>query len=453
MPTIDQADEFGNVASSGSADGVNDPIGIGLGPAWRRFLTAGIYNGDFAMPCDDLTSQLDNVNNALPYWSYVVGSGTSIDTRIVADATTGSGFVLQMSLGAGAAGDTAYIEQIVPVIANADQAFAFMAAAYMKVPVTSSDVEGFIEHQYLQDDGATTTGSALTGHRSLGTGPALLGGVSVTPDTTYNLTAPADAYFLRVRIGIRRRSGGSNSAAATAQFTGAYLITAVPGLWAADLSSTGGSSPAVITQTAGVLSIKPDVYGTGAVQQVFLFGTGGLAIEWDGSNLTWPGGNDEKIGAPILGQLRVTNADFKVSGGIAATMNKAGAPVDGDFIAGAAAGGLVVDSTNSKLWGRTAGSWKGVAIAGLSVCKEERRCPRCLRLLVVGDELVPIINEYQTDRARHALYGHRAHRWRWRLARRLGLVADHTAWYTAAIRRVEGRWVERHQLRVVEEAA
>lgn len=42
---------------------------------------------------------------------------------------------------------------------------------------------------------------------------------------------------------------------------------------------------------------------------------------------------------------------------------KAGTPVDGDIVGGAADGDIVVDSTGNKIWVRIGGTWKGVVVA------------------------------------------------------------------------------------------
>lgn len=45
------------------------------------------------------------------------------------------------------------------------------------------------------------------------------------------------------------------------------------------------------------------------------------------------------------------------------TQTKAGTPVDGDIVGGAADGNFVVDTTGNKIWVRIGGTWKGVAVA------------------------------------------------------------------------------------------
>ncbi|HEY6014073.1 MAG TPA: hypothetical protein VIU37_08695, partial [Candidatus Limnocylindrales bacterium] len=66
----------------------------------------------------------------------------------------------------------------------------------------------------------------------------------------------------------------------------------------------------------------------------------------------------ERAGANVLavGAAKLRVASFK-------SQTKAGAPVDGDITGGAEDGDMVLDTTNSKIWFRVGGVWKGVVIA------------------------------------------------------------------------------------------
>lgn len=70
---------------------------------------------------------------------------------------------------------------------------------------------------------------------------------------------------------------------------------------------------------------------------------------------------DTAIYRNAASQLR-TSQQFIASDGVT-TKTKAGAPVDGDFAVTPGDGTLVADTTNSKMWVRLGGAWKGVVVA------------------------------------------------------------------------------------------
>ena len=79
---------------------------------------------------------------------------------------------------------------------------------------------------------------------------------------------------------------------------------------------------------------------------------------------TWP-----RVATYIShGELQVTDAVNPPAPvlikGLAIARVKAGIPVDGDYATPPPVGTMVVDTTNNKLWVKTAaGTWKGVVVA------------------------------------------------------------------------------------------
>ena len=75
-----------NVVGIDPLTGSEAPAGtdVGFGAATRRFLTAGVYNGDFAVPPSDppgaiVSDTADADYNALPYWrAYRPDNGSAV---------------------------------------------------------------------------------------------------------------------------------------------------------------------------------------------------------------------------------------------------------------------------------------------------------------------------------------------------------------------------------------
>ena len=61
-----------NVVGVDPLTGVDSPIGtdVGFGAAVRRWVQAGVYNGDFSVPPTATGSQIEDAYNMLPYWSF-----------------------------------------------------------------------------------------------------------------------------------------------------------------------------------------------------------------------------------------------------------------------------------------------------------------------------------------------------------------------------------------------
>jgi hypothetical protein len=238
------------VLSTETASG--DPDEIGLGPALRRYITTGLYNSDIALtPMGGVSAQVA-ADRPLPHWTYVQSSGTAIVTTCLPDPTSGSGNVLQMALLAGAAGDAAYIEQIVPLVSSSNRAWSYSPYAFVEILAANADAELTVELQYLRKD-LTATGAALSS-ASAATPATLELGLS----GAVNTITPADAYFARVRYGLRRRGGGAAGATATVQFTETYLVIGQPRLHVTEIQAPGTYGIGAIRQTNGGLFVEAD---------------------------------------------------------------------------------------------------------------------------------------------------------------------------------------------------
>lgn len=182
--------------------GADAPTGtdVGFAAALRRFLMAGVYNGDFAVPPPDTSRPIvsdpkDAGYNPLDYWTCVAPANGSGYAEVVASAAP-SGWSLRLTVDGAGASDEVFVRQIVPVNGSSNRSFAYMPAAYFSAETGA--VEAFIRGQYLKAD-LTTTGSAVTdtATSSLSDLRALMGHV------------PADAYYLQLDVGARDGTGSA----------------------------------------------------------------------------------------------------------------------------------------------------------------------------------------------------------------------------------------------------
>lgn len=245
--------------------------GSGFGPAWQRFLSSGLFNGDFYQPPPALASVIDNLTNPLPHWTFAHRSGTAITAKTVAYLTNATGYAVEFTMTAGAAGDDSYIEQITPVNASANRAYSFSPFCFIDCTVGSADMELYVEYQFLLRDGATATGAAYTTAAAIG-GPVLSEWGGLTGDTQ----PPADAYFMRTRYGLRRRSGGSNAATGVLAFVETYIVAGSPRIDVPENTDPGTYTHGSIGQGSGVIQITPDVQG--AANGWIGVGAGGLLV-------------------------------------------------------------------------------------------------------------------------------------------------------------------------------
>lgn len=220
----------------------------GFGPTWRRFITTGMYNSDFAAAPPD-TAAVISSPNPLPFWTFVQASGTAITMTSVADTANGSGRSIQVQMTAGAAGDDAYIEQVVPVATNQDQSYWYTAHGTWKTGATTSVAKVYTTAQYLKSDGSTTTGTA--GSQEITTtdiGATTLYQVGTSANA---MVTPTDAAYLRVRVGFKR------DAAATSVTETLTLVETRVGsnrvsLYVPDNDSPGTYAPMALAQNGGI---------------------------------------------------------------------------------------------------------------------------------------------------------------------------------------------------------
>lgn len=257
----DTFDNDGNLLLSGGTAGATG----GFGPAIRRYITSGVYNGDFALAPPYPDSSIVEAWNPLPFWTFVQASGTAIKASSVADSASGSGRVLRFDMAAGAAGDDSYIEQLVPVNASRTQSYTYWpGAALLPTPVGSA-AEVYIQSQYLTKE-QVATGA-----------PVEVSVTTLTVTALYDLagsepTPPANAAFLRLRIGYRR-AGAATTFAEPVDVAEIRLDRGQPFVPLPDVLAPATYGAGVIRQGGGQVVIAPNIATpTGSSPSLFLDG-------------------------------------------------------------------------------------------------------------------------------------------------------------------------------------
>jgi hypothetical protein len=236
-------------------DPTDDPTDVGFGAAIRRYITSGVYNGDFWIPPSpdpdadvDPSSVTGDDANRLPYWSFVQASGRAITARSVADSSAPSGRAVRFTMAAGATGDEGYLEQVAAVASSRAQSHAYRVETHWVDG--SGGGSTFLALQFVRSDGVTPTGSGVT---------TSVMATDVGTSREYAMTAgivPTDAAFLRIRAGFRR----SPSAATT---TGQAVLAEVRMIVGSEIILTDltnpSRTPGRIYQENGILYLDPDV--------------------------------------------------------------------------------------------------------------------------------------------------------------------------------------------------
>lgn len=229
----------------------------GFGGVWQRFLATGFFNGDFYAPSSPgLGSELNNSTNPLPWWSYtrVAGTACTAATQIATDSA--SGFKLRFSLSGtgGGASDECYVEQIIPISGSRGQSFAYhLAVTFNPTAYTAGNAQVYLSVQHLKKDGVTTTGS-LTTYSGLLSGYTA-GTVNDLSSYGSSFTSPpADAYFARVRVGLKRNTATTTQTATVDVFE--VRVSRMPQI--IGVADSGGTvTPGTIDKSGELLRIKP----------------------------------------------------------------------------------------------------------------------------------------------------------------------------------------------------
>ena len=222
-----------NVVGVDPLTGEDAPIGtdVGFGAAVRRWMQAGVYNGDFSILPNAYGDHIIDAYNMLAYWSFqptqsgciVAYAEPQSAVAFQADtfqtdtfqATAGSGGASQLRfkmIAGGYAEDDAHIQQLVPVATTADEVYELEAGfSLVRVQDTDPDAKAYITVEFVQGNllASTASPNSVTIEASLATD-------SKATTRTDTITIPDDARYARISVGMRR---GAAAETETAEFS------------------------------------------------------------------------------------------------------------------------------------------------------------------------------------------------------------------------------------------
>jgi len=264
-------DQLGNSMLSNAAASDSG----GLGPTHRRYVMSGVYNGDFYAPPPGPDAPISSTN-PLPYWSWVNVSGTAVTALSQGDSTIASGHKLTFTMIAGAAADEGYLEQIAPVNGSLGQSYIYLPHLTVRTPAAVNNVQVYISAQYLKVDGSTT-GASGTDSRTL----AAIGAntvIDLFARANANGIVPSDAYYLRIRIGMKR-GAAANGDTASCEFSEARCQWGVRNLFVPEDTLPGSYGYFNVYQQNGILYMQANTAGaSGLFPDIRLDATNGKLI-------------------------------------------------------------------------------------------------------------------------------------------------------------------------------
>lgn len=252
--TGELTDNYGNPILSTAPSSDGGQIGAGI----RRQMTSGVANGDFALPPPANNSAI-TASNPLPNWT-LTKTGTAIGATSVTDTAAASGRAIQFAMAAGDATDDTYVEQLLPVNGSQGRSYVNLPSATFKTGPTVSNAQIYITAQYLTQAGATTGSANTTAVTTTSRGADTV--VDLQAGAADDGQIPSDAYYLRVRIGLKRNTAATS---ATEAITLHEVRLQVGGT---QILATEGTSPATygyasVYQQGGTMWFQPNNGGAG----------------------------------------------------------------------------------------------------------------------------------------------------------------------------------------------
>ncbi len=291
-------DEYGNRMFYGTTDNAN--ANFPIDSRIVEFQQYGILNGSFARGPQDPNHDITDIN-AMPDWTGPVSdSGGAITSQWVVDASSPSGYNLRFTINAGAAGDEAHYEQIVPIGGTRSQqgGMAVWATVYC-VATTDPGFTASVQGQYL-DATAATVGAAFTT-----TSAAATAGNTSIIEAVFGSSIPSTARSLRIRLDVRR-STATAADTCTFDFSDVRPYRATPIVMVADQGAPATYEPASLTQTNGILALR--VHGGVGLN----IDSANSAIYARAGNVVWV--NETTAGTPSTGYhaIYAKSADSKL---------------------------------------------------------------------------------------------------------------------------------------------
>lgn len=185
------------VSETGDESEAGSEGATGLSGAVQTSVTTGVRNADFAQGPTMPDEYIDDTN-PLPYWSFVREAGGSINALWVEDADSPGGHAVLFQMGADAQhGDTAYLEQIIPV-SGAEQ---MRAPRLQTLPVgTLQDwARWYRSYQALDAEGVAVGDEATSDYWAWTTSSTVTEDGEGAEQLVVGI--PPEARYLRLRIG------------------------------------------------------------------------------------------------------------------------------------------------------------------------------------------------------------------------------------------------------------
>jgi len=178
-----------------------------LGSSLSRAISTGVINGDFGTPPPELSTNIDNAENALPYFTTEVShtDATAPYVQAVDDATAASGQVLRFTIPSGAAiGRYARIVRYVAVPGSAARTWTNQPRAAWRnaTGTTKTQASVTIATQYYQNDGTTTTGTAGSNSATFATIFASTYAYETQANPNSTGAIPTDGAFIKITVGV-----------------------------------------------------------------------------------------------------------------------------------------------------------------------------------------------------------------------------------------------------------
>jgi hypothetical protein len=178
-----------------------------LGPSLSRAIETGVINGDFGTPPPELSTNIDNAENALPYFTTEVShtDATAPYVQAVSDVTAASGQVLRFTIPSGAAvGRYARIVRYVAVPGSAARTWTNQPRAAWRNATggTLTQAAVVIRAQYYQNDGTTTTGTQGANSKTFAQVAAATYAYETQANPNVTGAIPTDGAYLKIEVGV-----------------------------------------------------------------------------------------------------------------------------------------------------------------------------------------------------------------------------------------------------------
>ena len=189
-------DDNGNLLLGPSADASTG----GIGPALRRYIMSGVYNGDFAVRPSIPDAEI-SPDNPLPFWVYSDNKGGTLSSALsVADASYPSGYGVRLASGVPDGAVELQLSQTAPINGSRAGIPSLSVQAWVKNVGTgaSTAVVAVLDTTFKKVDATTTTGvnaSASVQMSVLG-----IGGSTVLIAYPNGGVVPTDAYYLKIDL-------------------------------------------------------------------------------------------------------------------------------------------------------------------------------------------------------------------------------------------------------------